>query len=152
MLKYLAEADLSSLVRVLKTDAGKRVTFPEVQDSNGLGRTVMTVSRAEPVAGTTISIPRLERHPHTTQTFIPLSVSRWLIVAAPSTPNGEPDLGRVQAAIGRSGDAVCLMRNVWHATLTVLDTPAEVVMLMWRADAGDDTVLFELEKPLQFTF
>jgi ureidoglycolate lyase len=151
MLTRLAETDFSSLVRVLKTDEGKRVAYTEVVEKGGVpGRPEMTVSRVQPTVGGFVSIPRLERHPHTTQTFVPLSVSRWLVVAAPSNEKGEPDLVRLKAAVASAGDAICLMRNVWHATVTVLDAPTEMIMMMWRSDAGEDTILYELDEPLRF--
>jgi len=70
------------------------------------------------------------------------------VIAATATADGQPDVAKALAFIAHRGDAICFARSVWHATLTVLDAPAEVIMLMWRAEAGDDTMYFDLGEPL----
>ena len=40
-----------------------------------------------------VLVPLLERHPLTSQTFLPLRVARWLVVVAPAGPDGSPDAG-----------------------------------------------------------
>lgn len=115
------------------------------------GRHVFTVLAPKPVPADAISITFLERHPHSTQTFLPIKAGRWLVVVAPTLLSGEPDLEGIEAFVAGPGDAICIARNAWHAGLTVLDQPAEVGMLMWRSDAGDDGVVFNLAKPLELS-
>ncbi|KAH7360094.1 ureidoglycolate hydrolase-like protein [Rhexocercosporidium sp. MPI-PUGE-AT-0058] len=87
----------------------------------------------------------LERHPYTTQTFIPLGISaqgtqsvRYLVIVAPSlppvksdealpVPNGEglpgrglPDLGRLKTFIADGGQAVTYGAGTWHAPMVVI--------------------------------
>lgn len=91
----------------------------------------------------------LERHPYTTQTFIPLGLSpheaqnvRYLVIVAPSLPasqvdselpvpkgdglpgRGLPDLGRVKAFLARGGQAVTYGAGTWHAPMVVLGSRA----------------------------
>ena len=73
---------------------------------------------------------------------------RWLVLVAPSLSDGSPDVAAARAFIAGPEDAVCIGRNVWHAGLTVFDRSAEVGMIMWRADGGDDGVLHELKDPI----
>ena len=86
---------------------------------------------------TTLPLKMLERHPYTTQTFIPLSQNsspgkdslRYLIVVAPSLPrtvqhrNGmirnPPDLTRVQAFVATADMAVTYGVGTWHAPMIV---------------------------------
>ncbi|PVH74973.1 ureidoglycolate hydrolase [Cadophora sp. DSE1049] len=91
----------------------------------------------------------LERHPYTTQTFVPLGISpkesqqvRYLVIVAPSlppastdaefpVPNGDalpgrglPDLGKVKAFIAHGGQAVTYGAGTWHAPMVVLGNRA----------------------------
>lgn len=93
----------------------------------------------------------LERHPHSTQTFLPLRVGRWLVVVAPTAADGLPDLTGLMAFHAGPEDAVCIGRNVWHAGLTVLDRPARFAMIMWKSESGEDGVLHTLVTPIRIT-
>ena len=85
----------------------------------------------------------LERHPFTTQTFIPLSSStsagsssetretetRYLVIVAPTSspiPNtrfaesGPPDLARIEAFWAHRGQAVTYGAGTWHAPMVVI--------------------------------
>jgi len=128
---------------------GKMTEVPMVTEIGDVpGRHAFTVLAPKPVPADAISITFLERHPHSTQSFLPLRAGRWLVVVAPTLPSGDPDLGNVRAFVAGPEDAICIARNAWHAGLTVLDRPAEFGMQMWRSDAGDDGVVFALDQPL----
>ncbi|GGF25231.1 hypothetical protein GCM10011321_15830 [Youhaiella tibetensis] len=129
---------------------GKATEAPLVAEVGDVpGRHVFTVLAPQPVPPDAIELTFLERHPHSTQTFLPIKVGRWLVVVAPKLPTGAPDLDGVEAYLAGPGDAICIARDAWHAGLTVLDEPAEVGMLMWRSDKGDDGVVFNLDKPIR---
>lgn len=95
-----------------------------------------------------LRIERVERHPYSAQTFIPLAVSRYLVVVAPDAEDGRPDASRAQAFIAAQGQGVCYGRGVWHHGLTVLDAPAEFAVLMSVRGEGDDEFV-DLIEPLQ---
>ncbi len=109
--------------------------FDRTADAN---RTMMWVSCVETPRRLPLRIERLERHPYSAQTFIPLAVSRYLIVVAPQAEGGQPDTAGLQAFIAASREGVCYRRRVWHHGLTVLDTPAEFAILMSMRGEGDD--------------
>jgi ureidoglycolate lyase len=77
----------------------------------------------------------LERHEFSSQTFVPIDVSRWLIVVAPHAKAGGPDLGGVKAFIATGKQGVTYKPNTWHHGLTVLDRPGRFAVFMWR-DGG----------------
>jgi ureidoglycolate lyase len=141
-------AELSPYVTVLQSGGNRNLFEQVLQDGACPGQLALAVSHVLPAEGTTVAVAKFERHPHTTQSFLPLSVGRWLIVVAPTLPDGSPDLTNVRSAVGQQGDAICIERDVWHTTLTVLDRAAEVVMVMWRAESGADTVYSDLARPL----
>jgi ureidoglycolate lyase len=89
------------------------------------------------VAGS--QIEQLERHPHSDQVFVPLSGQRFLVIACGSDAEGEPDLDSVRGFVAGPGQGVIFKRNVWHAGMQVLDTPAQFfVQMKFTADGGDD--------------
>ena len=86
----------------------------------------------------------LERHPFTTQTFIPLaSHTRYLVIVAPSLPSpsypalptpsrardipgpGLPDLSKLEAFIATGDQAITYGAGTWHAPMVVLGAEDE---------------------------
>ena len=143
-----AEA-VAPFATVIRGESGKLATIPEVMEIGDTpGHHAFAVLSPQPVADGTVSIAALERHPHSTQTFVPIKSGRWLVVVMPTLADGTPDTANFKAVVAGPEDAICIGRNVWHAGLTVLDRPAEFGMIMWRADNGDDGVLHELAQPI----
>jgi ureidoglycolate lyase len=144
-----ASADLAPFATPVRATDGKFTIIPAVLEKGDVpGHHDFAVLCPQPVDASAISITFLERHPHSTQTFVPLKVGRWIVLLAPTLPDGTPDLGNIRAFLAGPEDAVCIHRNVWHAGLTVLDRPAEMGMMMWKSDAGDDGVVFQLPQPI----
>lgn len=153
-LPPLATADLAPFATLVRATDGKFTTIPSVLEPGDVpGHHDFAVLCPQPVDPAAISITFLERHPHSTQTFVPFKVGRWIVLLAPTLPGGTPDLANFKAFLAGPEDAICIHRNVWHAGLTVLDRPAEVGMVMWRSDDGpaDDGIVFELKAPIVLT-
>lgn len=75
----------------------------------------------------------LERHPYTTQTFVPMGLShtdastKYLVIVAPTLPpterfpeRGPPDLNNVQAFLAHGRQAVTYGAATWHAPMVVI--------------------------------
>lgn len=75
----------------------------------------------------------LERHPYTTQTFIPMGVSPkdtttfYLVIVAPTLPAtegfpdmGPPDLEKLEAFVAHGRQAVTYGAATWHAPMVVV--------------------------------
>ena len=149
-LPPFASASLAPLATRLAARDGKYTDIPDVLAIGDTpGKHGFAILCPQPVTGSTVTITALERHPHSTQSFLPIRAGRWLVVLAPTLPDGAPDMANVRAFLAGPEDAICIGRNVWHAGLTVLDGPAEFAMMMWRADAGDDGIVHELATPLR---
>jgi ureidoglycolate lyase len=80
----------------------------------------------------------LERHEFSSQTFIPVDVSRWLIVVAPHAAHGGPDIGRALAFVADGSVGVTYRANTWHHGLTTLDKPGRFAIFMWKAGTQDE--------------
>ena len=93
-----------------------------------------------------LTVDRLERHPASSQIFVPMSAGRYLIVVAGDAARGGPDLETLRAFVATSAQGVCYAPGVWHYPLVSLDRAATFAMFMWRApeDADDCEV-----RPLQ---
>ena len=143
---------LAPFALLLRAQDGRFTDFPQVLEPGDTpGRHAFAILCPQPVPPGNISIASLERHPHSTQSFLPIRAGRWIVLVAPTLPDGLPDKDAARAFLAGPGDAICIARNVWHAGLTVLDGPAEFAMMMWRADAGDDGIVHDLPAPIILT-
>ncbi len=102
--------------------------------------------RVEP-SGLPFAAAVFERHPGSSQVFLPLDVARYLVAVAPATPAGEPDLDRAEAFVAGRGVGVHYRAGVWHVPLVALDRAGAFAMLMWEAGAAD-TIEHRLPEPL----
>ena len=98
----------------------------------------ISMSMKLPTLATSLVATELERHEFSSQTFVPLDVSRWLIVVAPHAPGGGPDLNGIKAFVATSDQGVTYRPNTWHHGLTVLDKPARMATIMWRTGGHGD--------------
>lgn len=133
----LAEADLRGLATRLTARTPGATAWPLATGGDGAGRQVIEMIATSPRLDPLV-IPMLERHPHSSQSFLALDSARWLVVLCPSDSRGEPDLTGAFALLAERGDAVCLHQGVWHAPLTVLEQPATFAMTMWRREDRQD--------------
>jgi ureidoglycolate lyase len=115
-----------------------RVYFP---DAIGNGRPSaalsLSLSRLTPVA-LPLRSALLERHAFSSQTFLPLSVSRYLVIVAPPAPDGGPDAGAARAFVAQAGQGITYRAGTWHHGMTVLDRGAEFAVVMWRDGTAAD--------------
>ena len=80
----------------------------------------------------------LERHEFSTQVFIPMVVSRYLVCVAPTRADGAPELDGLTAFLCGPGQGVAYAPGTWHHPMVALDTLAEFSMLAWEdGSAGD---------------
>jgi ureidoglycolate lyase len=108
-------------------------------------RANLVTVRCVPVA-LPLEIKLLEKHPHSSQTFIPMVCSRYLVCVAPEGTDGLPDLAGLQAFLGLPGQAINYRAGTWHHPLVVLDAPAQFAMLVWEDGSREDCVVVPLAK------
>ncbi|KAI1649122.1 ureidoglycolate hydrolase [Daldinia loculata] len=140
---------------------GARELEPEREDGAG-------ASAGSNSAGI-FTVQILERHPFTTQTFIPLSSSssssssspvQYLVIVAPTLPptsadndlpvpedrdatlpgRGMPDLSRVRAFLATGSQAVTYGAGTWHAPMAALGPPGSAVDFVVVQFANDEPV------------
>ncbi len=91
-----------------------------------------------------LEVALLEKHPCSTQAFVPMACARYLVCAAPAGPDGLPDLRGLRAFVGGPGQGVNLGRDVWHHPIVALDAPAEFIMWTWEDGTAPDCVTHAL--------
>ncbi|MBV9758760.1 MAG: ureidoglycolate lyase [Alphaproteobacteria bacterium] len=124
LVEYSAEENRRRLVKELqntRAEQGPQLDFATV------------FPRALPISAT-----KMERHRHSSQSFIPVDVARYLVVVAPDA-DGAPDLARARAFAASGRQSITYRAGVWHHPLTPLDRTGSFAILTFRAgDAGDE--------------
>ncbi|HFB54722.1 MAG TPA: ureidoglycolate lyase [Hellea balneolensis] len=111
------------------------------------GRTLVNIFRSTPLA-LPISIKIMERHPLSSQAFIPLSPHPYLVVVA---PKGEFDESKIVAFLASPHQGVNYHAGTWHHYSLALDAVSDFLVID-RGDQGGETHAncdeTELQKPL----
>jgi ureidoglycolate lyase len=89
-------------------------------------------------------VRRLERHPHSSQVFIPLDTGRYVVIVAPSGPDGMPDTSGVCAFVALHTQIVTLNRGTWHFEATAFGADMRFGVLMWCESTKVDTQIVEI--------
>ncbi|MDR3376546.1 MAG: ureidoglycolate lyase [Ancalomicrobiaceae bacterium] len=92
-----------------------------------------------PVTGLPVVIDKFEKHPFSTQAFLPLNVSRYLVIVAP-TVDGRPDPTEIKAFIAPAGIGISYLPGVWHCGMMLLDRPGTLAMLVHEDGGSGDCV------------
>jgi ureidoglycolate lyase len=103
--------------------------------------------RCEPWSRFPVLAESMEKHPHSSQLFVPMKVERYLVVVAPG--GAAPDIERLRAFVAVPGQGVVYGPDVWHMPLIVFGTPAEFVMFVWEDGTAEDCVVAKLKAPLE---
>ena len=85
-----------------------------------------------------LRLEMMERHEHSSQTFLPLDVSRYIVVVAPKDDQGGPDMSQARGFVAGGNQGVTFAADTWHAPNAVLDRPGRMAVFMWLADDGQD--------------
>lgn len=84
----------------------------------------------------------LERHPYSTQTFLPLGRPAWetayMVIVAPDDPSGLPDLSGVRAFLCRGDQAVTYGASTWHAPMIALGATTDFAVLIHENGVSDE--------------
>ncbi|APW38265.1 hypothetical protein RD110_14555 [Rhodoferax koreense] len=95
-----------------------------------------------------LELKALERHPFSTQTFLPVNGCGFLVVVCHADADGEPDLATLRAFEAAPDQGVTYARNVWHHGLTVLQAPAKFVVCMSFTASGGDDIFVPMRAPV----
>jgi ureidoglycolate lyase len=106
------------------------------------GRAALDVSvfRCAPRPDAPFAVELLERHPASTQVFVPMNAERYLVIVA---LGGErPDLGSLRAFVASGTQGVSYRPGVWHHPMIALDRTIDFACFVWEdGSEGDCTVV-----------
>ncbi len=78
----------------------------------------------------------LERHPHSTQLFVPMNAQRYVVVVA--LGGDAPDLSTVRAFVASGTQGVSYRPGVWHHPMIALDAPTDFTCFVWEDGTTED--------------
>lgn len=98
-----------------------------------------------------VQIEVLERHPNSSQVFLPVVSGHYLVCVAPPDMNGLPDLSMIMAFIVPPEIGISYHPNTWHLPLMVLESPGTFAMMMWNDGTDDDCIIHNLKEPIRIS-
>ena len=91
-----------------------------------------------PVVASGVVIDIVERHPFSTQAFMPLDVVAYVIVVAPDDAVGQADLDRARAFTVPGTMGIVYGVGTWHVGMSVLGLPGGMAMLVHEDGTDGD--------------
>jgi ureidoglycolate lyase len=106
------------------------------------GRAALNVSvfRCAPRTRWPLAVELLEKHPASTQVFVPMNARRYLAVVA--LGGDRPDLATLAAFVATGVQGISYHAGVWHHPMIALDSEVDFTCLVWEdGSPGDCTVV-----------
>ncbi len=110
----------------------------------------LAIIHAEPRA-MPLELKAMERHPASSQAFMPLSAKRYLVLVCPNKSDDTPDLDRLEAFECHGQQAINYNRGTWHHGMTTLGAPGTFAMFMWDEGSERDTEWSRVAEPIQIS-
>lgn len=111
----------------------------------------LSLSHLKPLAAIPLDVTLLERHAHSSQSFLPLDVGRYLVVVAPHAAGGGPDVDRIRAFVVPGHQGISYAIDTWHHGMAALDRPARFAVVMWRDGSAGDEEFVQVAQPVRVT-
>ena len=110
----------------------------------------LAVVRALPPKALPIEVIKMERHPLSSQAFLPLDCERYLVITAhPLGMDGPPNPATLRAFIVPGSVGINYNAGTWHFPLTSLDRPATFALLMYMDGGPRDEDWATLPQPFR---
>jgi ureidoglycolate lyase len=105
------------------------------------GRAALDVSvfRCQPRSAGPFEVAVLEKHPASTQVFVPMNARRYLALVA--LGGEEPDLGTLAAFVAAGTQGVSYRPGVWHHPMIALDGETDFACFVWEDGSAEDCVV-----------
>lgn len=115
---------------------------PIVDHRPGKAALNVSVFRCAPRAIAPFRVTLLEKHPASTQVFIPMNAQRYLVLVA--LGGDRPDLATLKAFLATGTQGVSYLPGVWHHPMIALDTTIDYTCLVWEDGSADDCTVVQL--------
>jgi len=122
-------------------DHPRRNFHAQLFSNRGNAKPNLRVQRTQPTM-LPFSTAQVERHPHSSQAFAPLSGGSFYVVVFPTTLDGGPKLEGGRAFKARGDQAINYSPGTWHLGFMAADAPGTFLMLRWEdGTPADEEVL-----------
>ena len=118
----------------------------KVQSVDAEAGLLVNIFRSE-ARGLPIILHQMERHPKSSQMFMPLGSHPYLVVVAPA---GDFDITKIQAFIAGPDQGVNYHAGAWHHYSLALDESSDLLVVDY-ADIPDNRHLVDLSPAVQIT-
>lgn len=124
---------------------GTALRFDDVVDvtsSRGADAALkVKVFRSSPVPRERRPLALLEKHPCSTQLFIPMNASRYIALVA--LGGDAPDLSTLAAFVAHGPQGISYGPGVWHHPMLTLDSQTDFVVFVHEAGTPEDCVVVD---------
>jgi ureidoglycolate lyase len=85
-----------------------------------------------------VTLGYLERHPRSSQAFLPMRGGRFLVCVCLSDALGKPAPGSLKAFVVAAPQGINYAMGTWHYPIVALDEATLFSVLMWSEDGSGD--------------
>jgi ureidoglycolate lyase len=96
-----------------------------------------------------LTATQMERHVHSSQTFIPQDCASYFVMVAPHGLDGLPDPAAIRAFRVPGDVGVHYFADTWHHPLTALERPGSFVVLTFVDGGPGDEQFVDLPEALE---
>ncbi len=126
--------------------ADRRDFLLDVENRRPAARLNLASFRCRPWAARPLSLSMLEKHPDSTQVFVPMTAGRYLVVVAEG--DDAPEVATVRAFVATGGAGVGYAPGVWHHPMIALDEAIDFTCLVWEDGTPRDCIVHPLRAAL----
>ena len=116
----------------------------KIDEANDDGKTLVNIFRSTPLE-LPIVLQSIERHPLSSQAFIPLGNESYLVVVAPA---GEFNEAAIEVFISTANQGVNYHSGTWHHYCLALNEPSDFIVID-RGGNGENCDIVNLNNPLK---
>jgi ureidoglycolate lyase len=103
----------------------------------------LALIQLEPTAAP-FTVTEVERHAFSSQIFVPIEVSRYVLLVATNNGAPRPEPHELRGFVAGPAQAISYHPNVWHHRMTVLDSAARFAAMLWVDKSADDEEFVDL--------
>ncbi|MEE2960682.1 MAG: ureidoglycolate lyase [Myxococcota bacterium] len=107
----------------------------------------ISVFRVQPLSQTNLRLKLLEKHPYSTQFFIPMNAVAYLAIVALGDEHPEVDTLKVFKVPGNQ--AIGYHPGVWHYPMVALERVTDFVTMTYQIGNSEDCVIQEFNKDME---
>ena len=104
----------------------------------------VSVFRVQPLSQDSLRLKLLEKHPYSTQFFIPMNAVAYLVIVA--LGDEHPDVDTLKVFKVPGNQAIGYHPGVWHYPMVALERVTDFVTMTYQVGDSEDCVIQEFSK------